>query len=773
MSPRFTSLALCRAAATALALAAAIPAFADDPQLSSWQTANSRRYARVYQGTASSPVATWPSGVTGQIFGGQASPAYSDIQRVSYSSSYVYVNATGLASYTMGPWFQNAAKTALFQNWPADAGLQMRFPRVPTPATTHKTSGGGPIALATNGVVFFNGLDAFSYSHTSGIDLMGPQGDGIWNRDALLNESVTFDPTLAHQQNTGQYHYHVNPIGLRYQLGDHVTYTAATGVYAEASNAVTHSPILGWAFDGYPIYGPYGYSSALDATSNVRRMVSGFVPRDGTHGTTTLAGTGRTTLPNWAVTAQGRQTGVLTSTQVGPAVSATRPLGYYQEDNDYLGDEGYTLGTDFDLNVYNARFCVTPEYPAGTWAYFVTIDSSNGPAFPYAIGPQYFGTVSGGSVATIAEPVTEYGRGGAAAPISVTVVNTGAAAVVTWASVEGGSYLLESSTDGSAWTTLATNIASAGATTTFTTTPISNYYRVTLTTLATYATAGSGAVTAIGGNAVGQWVGATGTAYLTNLSSLVPVGGAAGTPIVGMVLGGTGSKDLLVRAVGPTLKNFGVANPLRDPVLTAYQGSVASGSVTNWNPALASVFASVGAFALPAGSLDAAIKVPVPAGSLTGKVASSSGGSGTALLEVYDTVPGGAARLVNLSASSYVAGGSSVSVGFVIGGTGGMQVLLRGIGPALAGFGIGGFLPDPTLTVYSGSTVIAFNAGWSIGTNAAAIKSAATQVSAFSLTPGSKDSAVLMTLAPGAYTLEVRGAAGDAGTALAEMYVVQ
>jgi len=144
-----------------LGIAAAGQASAD-PELSSWQTANSRRYSRVYQGYSTTAVDTWPTGVTGQINGGQSTPAYSDIQRVTYSANYVYVNATGLASYTMGPWFQDATKTTLFQNWPADLGLLMRFPRSPTVATTHTTSGGGPIAMALNGVVFFNGQDALS-----------------------------------------------------------------------------------------------------------------------------------------------------------------------------------------------------------------------------------------------------------------------------------------------------------------------------------------------------------------------------------------------------------------------------------------------------------------------------------------------------------------------------------------------------------------------------------------------------------------------------------
>jgi hypothetical protein len=747
-------------------------AAASDPRLASWQTLNSRRYARIYQGSSTTPVTTWPTGITGPVNGGQATPAYSDIQRVSYSAGYVYVNATGLASYTMGPWYLDAAKTMLFPNWPADLGLLMRFPRSPALATTHTTSGYGPIALAVNGVVFYNGNDADSYSPATGTDVMASQGGGIWNRDALLSEGMTFDPALAHQQNTGQYHYHVNPIGLRYQLGDHVTFTASTGTYAEAATPLSHSPILGWAFDGYPIYGPYGYSSPMNPASGVRRMVSGFVRRDGTHGTTNLAVTGRTTLPQWAVAAQGRSTATLTATQVGPAVSANRPVGYYQEDNDYLGDEGYTQGVDFDLNSYNARYCVTPEFPQGTWAYFAAIDSSSQPAFPYTVGPQYAGVVTGGSVQAMVETVTEYVRGGAAAPIAVTVIGTGSAAVVSWASVEGGSYLIEASSDGSSWGTVASNVSSGGATTRFTTTVLQASYRVTLSSLSTYAAAGSGAVTAIGGNAVGQLVGASGTAHLANLSALGPAGGAAGTPAFGLTISGAGTKPLLLRAIGPTLASFGVTGAMADPNLTVYQGSTVIGTNDNWTASLAPVFASVGAFALPTGSKDAAIQVTAPAGSLTGSVGATDGGSGTVLMEVYDTSPGSAPNLSNLSARGYVAAGASITAGFVVSGTNSVQVLLRGIGPALAGLGVAGVLPDPALSLYQGSTVLASNQGWAGAANAALVQAAAAQVGAFSLSSGSKDAAILVTLQPGAYTLAVSGASGDAGTALAELYLV-
>ncbi len=221
-------------------------------------------------------------------------------------------------------------------------------------------------------------------------------GDGIWRRNAVYAETFTFDPCNAHQPGNGEYHYHDNPVCLRYQLGDNITGTnvgTATATYAESTGTHTHSPILGFAFDGYPVYGPYGYSTATSASSGVRRMVSSYALR--TDNTTT-----RTTLPAWAATYQGISA-TLTSSQYGPPVSTTYPLGRYVEDYQYTAGSG-------DLDQFNGRFCVTPDFPSGTYAYFVTIDSSGNPAFPYYLGPQFYGTASGGNVTSISETTTPY-----------------------------------------------------------------------------------------------------------------------------------------------------------------------------------------------------------------------------------------------------------------------------------------------------------------------------------------------------------------------------
>ncbi|HEX8295686.1 MAG TPA: YHYH protein [Chthoniobacteraceae bacterium] len=479
-----------------------------DPRLSSWLTDASTKYARIYTTDANklngTSVTTWANGSQGQ-----ATPAYCGVQEVSYSTSWVYVRSTGLGSHIMGPWYDNAARTIAFVNIPKNQKDLFRIPRTPVVPTT-KTRVQGEIGWFVDGVHAFDATDAVSYSNASARDGDAPgmpngvTGDGVWNRDAYVNEAITFDSALAHQQNTGVYHYHANPIGPRYLLGDSVDFNENTKAYSEdPSSPNGHSPIVGWAKDGFPIYGPYGYSSALNASSSVRRMVTGFVPRDGLNGTTNLATTGRTTVPEWAKRVYAYTSTTLASSKYGPAVSTTFPLGRYIEDNDYLGDLGKVQGTDFDLDQYNGRLCVTPEYPGGTYAYFVAISATGSSLYPYNVGKQYYGTPTGAIVTSVAETVTTAFKGGPdtqeVASIDSVNPSTGNVALV-WTSVEGGTYKVEASLEqasGSAdlvtWTTLNASVAAtSNATTTFLVdngaalADSTRFYRTIRTALATY-----------------------------------------------------------------------------------------------------------------------------------------------------------------------------------------------------------------------------------------------------------------------------------------------
>ena len=133
-----------------LAGATAVRAQVSDPHITSWLTANSAKYARVYETsadkTSGNAVATWPrSGLTNGG-GGQATAAYSDVQRVVYSTNYVYIYATGLPSYTMGYWLTPTGQT--YTSWPTNRGAIHRIPRNPSiPTTKQKNNGSGGVLV--------------------------------------------------------------------------------------------------------------------------------------------------------------------------------------------------------------------------------------------------------------------------------------------------------------------------------------------------------------------------------------------------------------------------------------------------------------------------------------------------------------------------------------------------------------------------------------------------------------------------------------------------
>jgi len=126
------------------------------------------------------------------------------------------------------------------------------------------------------------------------------------------------------------------------------------------------------------------------------------------------------------------------------------------------------------------------------------------------------------------------------------------------------------------------------------------------------------------------------TPRFTNLSARNKVGTGANILIAGFTLDGEGARNLLIRAVGPKLSEFGVTGVLTDPKLEIYSGSTKIAENDNWSVTLAATSASVGAFALTAGSKDAAITVSLPAGGYTVQVSGADGGVGEAIVEIYE-----------------------------------------------------------------------------------------------------------------------------------------
>jgi hypothetical protein len=129
---------------------------------------------------------------------------------------------------------------------------------------------------------------------------------------------------------------------------------------------------------------------------------------------------------------------------------------------------------------------------------------------------------------------------------------------------------------------------------------------------------------------------ASGTSRLVNVSARAPVGTGSDVLVVGFAVGGTGNRNVLIRAIGPTLAAFGVAGTLADPKLDVFQNGVVLRASDNWNPNLAPLFASVGAFALTANSADAALALSLAPGTYTVQVSGVGNTTGVALVEVYE-----------------------------------------------------------------------------------------------------------------------------------------
>ena len=303
-----------------------------------------------------------------------------NVKSVFYSADSVYVRANGVPSYITGPFYQNPSIT-VSQN------AIFRFPLLPrkNTGTLTKTSGGN-IGIFINGVAFFDYGDGVSWKNSTNSLAGGPlgaPGDNVWNRDAVPAEKLGFDCAKGHPA-IGNYHHHQNPSAFNLDLNVISTICnlyAADGLYK--IDASRHSPLIGFAIDGFPVYGAYGYKNT-DGTGGIIRMKSSFSLRNITTRTTYYDGT--TVTP-------------------GPAVSTTYPLGYFREDYQYNATSPNT--PDY-LDDHNGRFCVTPEYPNGTYCYFATVDANWNSTYPYLVGPTYYGIKSAIKVTVIPPGVTPY-----------------------------------------------------------------------------------------------------------------------------------------------------------------------------------------------------------------------------------------------------------------------------------------------------------------------------------------------------------------------------
>ena len=269
---------------------------------------------------------------------------------------------------------------------------------------------------------------------------------------------------------------------------------------------------------------------------------------------------------------------------------------------------------------------------------------------------------------------------------------------------------------------------------------------------------------------------------LVNLSARSLAGAGERVTIAGFVITGDMPKPMLLRAIGPGLAAFGVPGTVAVPTLELFQRGQTTPLARNvgWSgsgaaDALAASAARVGAFALTSGSADSALIATLAPGAYSAVIGSADTRVGVGLVEAYDlstAAPG--QRISNLSIRAFAGSDADTLIaGLVVEGTTPQRYLIRAVGPGLTAFGVAGALARTQLAVFSGTTEIARNVGWSASTDAAAIALAASQAGAFALAAGSADSALLITLAPGAYTAQVSGPAGSTGVALVEVYEVR
>ncbi len=312
----------------------------------------------------------------------------------------------------------------------------------------------------------------------------------------------------------------------------------------------------------------------------------------------------------------------------------------------------------------------------------------------------------------------------------------------------------------------------------------------------------TGTLTKADGTSVGSFTGAqaSGTTFsdgtLRNISSRGYVGTGDQVMIAGFVVDGTNRKNILLRAIGPTLISQGLAagEVLADPVIEVHDAlnhNVIVASNDNWGDnanaaAIVTTAAQVGAAALSSGdATSAALLVNLRPGIYTALVSGKAGSKGVALVEMYDvdTVPAyGTEKMVNISTRGEVSTGSGILIGgFVVNGSSPKKVLVRGVGPGLTAQGMpsAGLLADPVLQIQRFDpasrtwSVVRENDNWEVGNDATLVSDAAAQTGATPLAAGSTDAAILMNLPPGIYTAQLSGKGSTTGIGLIEVYEVQ
>jgi hypothetical protein len=257
----------------------------------------------------------------------------------------------------------------------------------------------------------------------------------------------------------------------------------------------------------------------------------------------------------------------------------------------------------------------------------------------------------------------------------------------------------------------------------------------------------------------------TSPSVLGNISTRAFVQTGDDVMIGGLIITGSGPKRVIVRAIGPSLVNYGITNPLQNPTMELHDHSGAIiASNDNWMDA-SNKQAIIDSGLAPTNNLESAILTSLNPGAYTAVVRGVNNGTGVALVEAYDLDLAAGSNLGNISTRAFVQTGDNVMIGgLIVTGSDPVKVIVRAIGPTLANYGITNPLQDPTLELHNGNgALIAFNDNWKDSQQA--------EIQVTGLPPANDlESAIVRTLAPGNYTAIVRGKNNTIGVALVEVY---
>jgi hypothetical protein len=254
---------------------------------------------------------------------------------------------------------------------------------------------------------------------------------------------------------------------------------------------------------------------------------------------------------------------------------------------------------------------------------------------------------------------------------------------------------------------------------------------------------------------------------LINISTRMQVLTGNDVMIGGFVIGGSGTKRVAIVATGPSLSQYGIANPLANPMLTLVRSSDQSVLATNddWQSAANQADLTAAGFA-PGNPLEAAVLADLAPGAYTAIVQGAGGVTGVSVIGVYE-VDGPQIPLINISTRFLVLTGNDVMIGgFVLSGSGPQALAIVATGPSLAAYGIANPLANPKITLVRSSdqAILATNDDWQADASASQL-----QAAGFAPTDP-LESGLYRTLAPGAYTVIIEGSGNGTGVAVIGVY---